>query len=97
MLIFPIVIVISIIMYIYYKVAILKQSDELMQVYMNAKARVFLGIFISFFGINQYLFYETKLSLYITIIFLILGCLQLFAGVKRTKHYANEIEKRKNN
>lgn len=43
MLIFAILIVISIVMYIYYKVAILKTKETLLQKYQNAKARIFLG------------------------------------------------------
>ena len=90
MVIFPIVIVISIVLYIYYKVAILRTKDTLSQHYFNAKSRICLGTFILFFGINQYLYYQTKLALFITIIFVVLGILQLNRGVKETKHYRKE-------
>ncbi|MCT2537170.1 YtpI family protein [Aquibacillus koreensis] len=94
MIIFPIVIVVSLILYVYYKVTIIRSKDMLQQVYLNAKAKISLGVFISFFGINQYLFYETKFALYVTIVFVILGVAQIISGFKRTKHYANEIKKR---
>lgn len=90
MVIFPIIIVISLVLYVYYKVAILKSSDGLTQAYFNAKSRICLGSFVLFFGINQYIFYQTKLSLFIGIIFLILGGMQLTRGFKETKHYRNE-------
>ena len=61
MVIFPIIIVVSAVLYIYYKVAILKSNDELTQKYFNGKARLCLGTFLLFFGINQYLFYKTQL------------------------------------
>ncbi|MEN2765572.1 YtpI family protein [Ornithinibacillus xuwenensis] len=90
MIIFPIVIVLSIVLYLYYKVAILKTRDGLTQAYFNAKARICLGIFILSFGINQYIFYQTKVSLFIGMLFVILGILQLIRGVRETKHYRNE-------
>ncbi|GIO27820.1 YtpI family protein [Ornithinibacillus bavariensis] len=90
MIIFPIVIVLSVVMYIYYKVAILKTKDRLTQAYFNAKSRICLGLFISFFGINQYVFYQTKISLFVGIIFIFLGILQLVRGFRETKHYRNE-------
>lgn len=88
--IFPIIIVISIVLYVYYKVAILKTKDGLTQAYFNAKSRICLGSFIVFFAINQYIFYGTRLSLFIGILFLVLGGAQLTRGVKETKHYRNE-------
>lgn len=77
-------------MYIYYKVAILKTKDTLVQKYQNAKARIFLGIFLISFAINQYLAAQMKVILIISIIFIFLGVLQLIDGYKQAKHYRNE-------
>lgn len=90
MLIFAIIIVISIVMYIYYKVAILRTKDELTQVYFNAKARFFLGSFITSFGINQYIAIQTKFVLFISIVFILLGGLQIVYGYREARHYRNE-------
>ncbi|SRR5690606_37069505 len=90
MVIFPIIIVISAVMYIYYKVSILKTKDGLTQRYFNAKSRVCLGLFLLTFGINQYVFYQTQISLFVGILFVILGVMQLVRGSKETKHYRNE-------
>ncbi|MDL4840674.1 YtpI family protein [Aquibacillus rhizosphaerae] len=95
MVIFPIVIVISLILYVYYKVAIIRSDDLLQQAFLNSKARIFLGTFISFFGINQYLFYQTRFSLYVTIVFVFLGAIQMYGGFKRVVHYRNELKSRK--
>src|SRR5699024_12646158 len=70
MFIFALFILISIVMYIYYKVAILKTKDKLSQKYINAKSRIFLGTFLIFFGINQYIAYQTRFVLFISIVFL---------------------------
>ncbi len=90
MFIFAILIMISIVLYIYYKVAILKTKDKLSQKYINAKSRIFLGTFLIFFGINQYIAYQTKLILFISIVFLFLGVIQAIDGFKEAKHYRNE-------
>lgn len=90
MVIFPIIIIISLVLYVYYKVAILKSRDTLTQAYFNAKSHICLGSFVFFFGINQYLAYQTKVSLFIGIVFLILGGIQLSTGLKETKHYQKE-------
>ncbi|PWU69170.1 MULTISPECIES: YtpI family protein [Gracilibacillus] len=97
MVVFPIVIIISIVLYVYYKVMILRGSDPLIQEILNAKARISLGIFISFFGVNQYLYYQTKIALYVAIVFLIFGLLQMYTGIKRYQHYKSEQRKRKEN
>ena len=90
MIIFPIVIVISLVLYVYYKVAIVKSKDILTQKYFNGKSRVCLGLFVLFFGINQYFFYESQLSLFIGILFSALGAFQIYRGFKEARHYRNE-------
>ncbi|RKQ29895.1 YtpI family protein [Oceanobacillus halophilus] len=90
MIIFPILIIISLVLYVYYKVAILKSKDGLTQRYYNSRSRICLGSFIFFFGINQYLFYLTQISLFIGIVFVMLGSYQMYDGFKATKHYRNE-------
>ncbi len=61
--------------------------------YTNGKARIALGIFIGTFGVNQYLFYQTQLVLFICIIFLAFGVAQMVYGYKVFKHYKDEILK----
>src|SRR5699024_7710774 len=90
MFIFPILIILSLVLYVYYKVSILKSKDGLTQAYFNAKSRICLGVFVASFGINQYLFYLSKLSLFIGIIFTILGLMQITLGYKQAKFYRKE-------
>lgn len=90
MFILPIIIIISLVFYVYYKVAIFKSKDGLTQAYFNAMSRICLGVFVGVFGINQYLFYETKLSLFIGLIFLVLGTMQAVHGYKQAKFYRKE-------
>ncbi|ARI76809.1 YtpI family protein [Halobacillus mangrovi] len=93
MFIFPLLIVISFVLYIYYKVMIVRTRDPLTQDYLNSKSKIFLGSFILFFGVNQYVFYQTKLSLFIGLIFIALGIFQAQSGWKASKHYRNEYQK----
>jgi uncharacterized membrane protein len=90
MIILPILIVLSLVLYVYYKVAILKSKDGLTQHYFNARSKICLGSFVFCFGINQYFFYLTRISLFIGIIFIFLGMYQMYDGFKRNKHYRNE-------
>lgn len=90
MVIFPIIIIVSAVFYIYYKVAILKQKDTLTQKYYNGRARSCLGAFMIAFSINQYSLYLTQLSLFIGLVIFILGMMQLIRGFKEARHYRNE-------
>lgn len=90
MIIFPIGIIISLVLYVYYKVAIVRSKDILTQKYYNGRSRLCLGAFILLFGINQYFFYESVLSLFIGLIFAILGSMQIIRGYNESKHYKNE-------
>ncbi|AXI09679.1 hypothetical protein CV093_13185 [Oceanobacillus sp. 143] len=90
MIIFPIIIIISLVLYVYYKVAIVKSKDGLTQSYFNAKSRICLGSFIFFYGVNQYIYYLSRFSLIIGIIFIFFGGLQLYRGFREVKHYRSE-------
>ncbi|CEI84495.1 putative membrane protein YtpI [Oceanobacillus oncorhynchi subsp. incaldanensis] len=90
MVIFPIIIIISAVFYIYYKVAILKEKNTLTQKYFNGRARSSLGAFLIAFSINQYSLYLTQLSLFIGLVIFALGLMQLIRGFKEARHYQKE-------
>lgn len=90
MIILTIVMIISIALFVYYKVAIVKNKDILTQKYFNGKSRVCLGTFVLFFAINQYIFYQTTLSLVIGLIFTLLASMQIYRGFNEARHYRNE-------
>ncbi|MFC0522340.1 YtpI family protein [Pontibacillus salicampi] len=94
MVIFPIIIVLSFVIYFYFKVAIWRRKDPLTQEYTNAKARIALGIFMTAFGINQYAALQSKLALYICIVFLLFGVTQLVYGYKTTRFYGKQLKER---
>ncbi|WP_040979765.1 YtpI family protein [Oceanobacillus jeddahense] len=90
MVIFPIIIIVSAVFYIYYKVAILKEKNTLTQKYFNGRARSCLGAFLIAFAINQYTLYLTQLSLFIGLAIFALGLMQLIRGFKEARHYQKE-------
>ena len=89
--IFITLIVVSFILYIYFKVRIISQKDPLTMRFTNAKARIALGIFISTFGANQYVYYQTQLALFVCLLFVILGIIKIVYGYRLYKHYRGEI------
>jgi len=94
MVIFPLTIVLSITIYLYFKVQIIRTKDPLHQEHTNAKARIALGLFITTFGANQYVFYQTKLALFIAILFIVLGIMQMVHGYRKTKFYGKQLKER---
>jgi|SRR5699024_6329243 len=90
MIILSIIMFIAVGLYVYYKVAILKSKDILTQKYYNGKARICLGVFVLFFAINQYIAYQSTLSLVIGIIFTILAVMQIWRGTGEARHYRSE-------
>lgn len=90
MFIFAVIILLSLVLYVYYKVAIVKTNNGLKQAYFHAKSRICLGSFLIAFTINQYIFYQTRISLFIGIVFLIFGLPLVLRGIKEVKHYRNE-------
>ncbi|SIS51773.1 YtpI family protein [Salimicrobium flavidum] len=93
MLLFVALVIVSIVLYIYNKVMTTRTAHPITQRYYNSMAKLFLGIFIASFGAGQYLFYETRVSLFIGILFLIAGIFQISHGWKASRHYRNEYYK----
>ncbi|HLS36087.1 MAG TPA: YtpI family protein [Bacillota bacterium] len=85
-----VIIIFAVAFYVYYKVAILRSTDELVQLYFNARSRVALGTFMLAAGIFFYLMYESTLSLVIGLIFAVLGALQFVRGFNESRHYQKE-------
>ena|SRR5699024_2777964 len=90
MFVFPVIIILSVVFYIYYKVSILRSKDELTQHYMNAKSRVSLGVFLIAMALTQYIALQTTIALIICLIFFILGLMQFIYGFNAARHYRSE-------
>lgn len=62
------------------------------QYYTNSKARIALGLFITAFAINQYLYYQTQLALFIGILFIVLGVYNISFGWKSKNYHRKKYQ-----
>ncbi|WP_181186281.1 YtpI family protein [Alkalicoccus urumqiensis] len=85
MIIFPIVIIFSLIAYVYFKVAESRHAEYTEREKQGAKANISLGLFIAAFGINSYVFYQTQLAAVIGLIFFVLGTANIVLGTRKYK------------
>lgn len=94
----PIIIIVSLMFYLFYKVKYFRTKDQLRRSFISAKSKIALGLLVSVFGINQYtIHYPSTTSLIIGIIFLVLGLGSIVMGYREFKFYYPYIaEKAKN-
>ncbi|SDN55457.1 YtpI family protein [Alkalicoccus daliensis] len=87
MIIFPIIIVVALFLFVYFKVAQSRGKGPGDSQLNNAKANISLGVFILAFGINSYVTLQTTTAAIIALIFAALGIANLYFGLQRYKHY----------
>lgn len=79
--------VISISFYLYFKVKAVRTKAPYEKQWRNTKASIALGAFLLFFGINQVIQPRSTVEIVISIIFIILGLINVIFGIKAYKHY----------
>jgi succinate-acetate transporter protein len=82
-----ILIVISISFYLYFKVKAVRTKAPYEKQWRNTKASITLGAFLTFFGINQIVQPRSTVEVVISIIFIILGLINISLGIKAYKYY----------
>lgn len=83
-----ILIVVSIVLYFFYKVKAFRTKRVIERNWINTKASIALGSFLVFFGINQiFLRYDSIVALVVSIIFILLGLANVVLGYKAYRHY----------
>jgi uncharacterized protein YacL len=85
--IFVFVIVFAFSMYVFYKIKYVRSSRPIERKWLSAKSSIALGLFVAFFGVNQLFLFQTTLTYFVAIIFILIGCFSSFAGFKAYKHY----------
>lgn len=85
--IFLILIVVSISMYLYFKVKAVRAKAPYEKQWRNTKASISLGAFLAFFGINQIIQPRSTVEVIISIIFIALGLINVIVGMKAYKYY----------
>ncbi|WP_147803399.1 YtpI family protein [Alkalicoccus halolimnae] len=87
MIIFPILIIGSLVMFVYFKVNQARSQGPAATELYNAKSSICLGIFILAFGINSYINLQTTTAAVIALIFGVLGGANLYFGFKKHQHF----------
>lgn len=96
-----ILIILSFSFYIFYKVKFFRSRQPAERQWISAKSRMALGTFVALFGINQLFLYDTTVALIVAAVFILIGGLSIWGGIKAYKFYlphaAEEAEAMKKN
>ncbi|CAH0346220.1 YtpI family protein [Bacillus sp. CECT 9360] len=87
MLILAILIVISLMFYIFYKVKFFRTRLPMEKKWLSAKSSISLGFFVALFGVNQLFLYQSKMTYFVAVIFLLIGGLSIYGGFRAYKFY----------
>lgn len=80
-------IVISFSMYVFYKIKYVRSSRPVEKKWLSAKSSIALGLFVASFGVNQLFLFQSVLTYLVAGIFILIGGLSAYAGLKAYKHY----------
>ncbi|MBU9712935.1 YtpI family protein [Evansella tamaricis] len=96
--IFIVLIIFSLVFFVYYKVQQSRVSGPAERRWYSAKGSIAIGIFFISFGINSYLSLGTQVSAYVTVLFVGFGLVNVIFGAKHYKTFLplarKEIEQR---
>ncbi|ANB55544.1 ytpI-like family protein [Anoxybacillus sp. B7M1] len=82
-----ILIIFSLSFYAYYKMKYFRSQRPLERQWLSAKSSIALGLFVFFFGVNQFFLYSSTVTYIVGIIFLLVGGGSAWAGYRSYKHY----------
>ena len=85
--IFAIFIIFSIVFFIFYKVQFFRSNQEMEKRWLSSKSRMALGFFLFFFGVNQLLMWDTKVTIIVNSIFVLYGLFIIILAYKAYRHY----------
>lgn len=94
MVIFPILIVVALFMFVYFKVFQSRADGPAESSLYNAKSNIALGVFILAFGINSYVTLQTTPAAIVALVFAALGIANLYFGFQRYKHFKPMVNKK---
>ncbi|WP_377888185.1 YtpI family protein [Alkalihalobacillus sp. R86527] len=85
--IFIIIIVFSIVFYLFYRVKSFRSTGVATKEWLNSKASIALGLFLISFAINSFTVYITTVTYIVGGVFILLGLVNVIVGYKKQKHY----------
>jgi len=85
--IFVIIIVVSIMFYLFYKIQFFRSNRPAEKKWISAKSNIALGLFIASFGMNRILISQSTVVYIIGAIFIALGAYNILGGIKAYKYF----------
>ncbi|MCP3762483.1 YtpI family protein [Domibacillus sp. A3M-37] len=82
-----VIIVLSFIFYLFYKVQYVRSSRPMERKWLSAKSSMVLGLFVGMFGVNTLLIQQTTTAYIVAAVFILYGFASMIAGFKMYKHY----------
>jgi succinate-acetate transporter protein len=82
-----IILIIAISFYLFYKVKEYRTKAPYEKRWIKTKANIALGVFLAVFGVNQLVTFRSTVELLISIVFLLLGLVNIWFGYKAYQHY----------
>lgn len=80
-------IVLSFVFYIFYKIKYVRSKRPAERKWLSAKSSIALGLFVALFGINQLFLFQTTVTYIVGAIFIVIGSLSIWGGIKAYKFY----------
>lgn len=80
-------IVLSFVFYIFYKIKYVRSRKPAERMWLSAKSSIALGLFVALFGLNQLFLFQSTVTYIVGIIFIIIGLMSVWGGIKAYKFY----------
>lgn len=81
------VIIVTFTFYVFYKIKYVRSSRPAEKKWLSAKSSMALGLFVLLFGVNQLFLYHTPLTYIVAAVFILIGGMSAWTGVKAYNYY----------
>ncbi|WP_059171389.1 YtpI family protein [Bacillus sp. FJAT-27445] len=82
-----ILIVFSLSFYVFYKIKYVRSTKPGERNWISSKSGIALGLFVLTFGLNQLYLFQSKVSYIVAIVFILLGGINIWSGIKAYRFY----------
>lgn len=80
-------IVFSFSFYVFYKIKYVRSKRPMEKKMLNGKSSMALGIFVTLYGVNQIILYDTTITYIIAAVFILIGAMSLWVGYRTYRHH----------
>ncbi|MET7019285.1 YtpI family protein [Bacillus mycoides] len=85
--VFVFCIIISFVLYLFYKTKFFRTNRPMEKGWLSGKSAISLGLFVLFFGINQFFLELSTARIIVGVLFILLGSASTFNGFRQYKHF----------